>query len=166
MRQCSSPSFWWKILGRNKKAITLNLKADEGREVGRRGEPAEEGRPDPLVAGMLVDEDADALAFKAIRNAEGAEPSLAVPDDIIDRLAFDPTIIVIILIGAVILARVQAQGRERADTAISALWAVGMATGIVLIDLAPGYNVDILTDAGRVILSFEHPLKGRENRAQ
>ena len=31
------------------------------------------------------------------------------------------------------------------DTLIGVLWAVGMAAGIILIDLSPGYNVDLMS---------------------
>jgi len=34
---------------------------------------------------------------------------------------------------------------ERADTLVGVLWAAGMACGILLLDLAPGYNVDLLS---------------------
>lgn len=34
---------------------------------------------------------------------------------------------------------------ERTDTVIGVLWAVGMATGILLMDLTPGYNVDLMS---------------------
>jgi len=35
--------------------------------------------------------------------------------------------------------------RQRADTIIGVLWAVGFAIGVVLIDLTPGYNVDLMS---------------------
>ena len=53
--------------------------------------------------------------------------------------------LVFALIGAVILARVQAQGRERADTAISAMWAVGMAIGVLFLFKSPGYKIDLMS---------------------
>jgi zinc transport system permease protein len=34
---------------------------------------------------------------------------------------------------------------ERADTVIGALWAAGMALGVILLDLTPGYNVDLMS---------------------
>ncbi len=49
------------------------------------------------------------------------------------------------LLGAVILGRVQSRGRERADTAISALWAVGMAVGVLFLFQSPGYKVDLMS---------------------
>lgn len=35
--------------------------------------------------------------------------------------------------------------KERADAVIGVIWAVGMAIGIILIDLTPGYNVDLMS---------------------
>jgi len=35
--------------------------------------------------------------------------------------------------------------KHRADTLIGVMWAVGMALGIILIDLTPGYNVDLMS---------------------
>lgn len=40
---------------------------------------------------------------------------------------------------------VQRKTRERVDTVIGALWAVGMALGIIFVDLAEGYNVDLMS---------------------
>lgn len=34
---------------------------------------------------------------------------------------------------------------ERADTMVGVLWAAGMALGIILIDLTPGYNTDLMS---------------------
>lgn len=34
---------------------------------------------------------------------------------------------------------------ERTDTLVGVLWAAGMALGILLVDLSPGYNVDIMS---------------------
>jgi len=46
---------------------------------------------------------------------------------------------------AVIMALVVIKMKHRADTIIGALWAVGMAIGIILTDLTPGYNVDLIS---------------------
>jgi zinc transport system permease protein len=35
--------------------------------------------------------------------------------------------------------------RERIDTFIGLIWAVGMAIGVILIDITPGYNVDMMS---------------------
>jgi zinc transport system permease protein len=37
------------------------------------------------------------------------------------------------------------KSKHRADTVIGVMWAVGMALGIILIDLTPGYNVDLMS---------------------
>jgi len=43
---------------------------------------------------------------------------------------------------ALLMGWVTRRRRERADTAIGALWAVGMAVGVILAELRPGYGVD------------------------
>jgi len=49
------------------------------------------------------------------------------------------------LIIAMIMAFVTLKARHRADTIIGVLWAVGMAMGVILLDLTPGYNVDLMS---------------------
>lgn len=44
-----------------------------------------------------------------------------------------------------IMAQITYKDRHRTDTLIGVLWAAGMALGIILIDLAPGYNVDLMS---------------------
>lgn len=46
---------------------------------------------------------------------------------------------------ALIIGGVSLHSKHRADTIIGVLWAVGMAAGIILIDLTPGYNVDLMS---------------------
>lgn len=46
---------------------------------------------------------------------------------------------------AVIMALISLKNKRRADTIIGVLWALGMAVGIILIDLSPGYNVDLMS---------------------
>jgi zinc transport system permease protein len=46
---------------------------------------------------------------------------------------------------AMLMATVSLEARHRADTIIGVIWALGMAFGIILIDLAPGYNVDLMS---------------------
>lgn len=43
------------------------------------------------------------------------------------------------------MAGVSYRTKHRADTVIGAMWAVGMALGIILLDLTPGYNVDLMS---------------------
>lgn len=46
---------------------------------------------------------------------------------------------------AMVMAAVSLQARHRADTIIGVIWALGMACGIILLDLTPGYNVDLMS---------------------
>nr|WP_321514644.1 metal ABC transporter permease [uncultured Pseudodesulfovibrio sp.] len=46
---------------------------------------------------------------------------------------------------AMIMALVTLRARERVDTVIGVIWASGMALGIILLDLTPGYNVDLMS---------------------
>ncbi len=49
------------------------------------------------------------------------------------------------LLISAIMAIVTLKNKQRADTVVGVLWAVGMAMGIILIDLSPGYNVDLMS---------------------
>ena len=49
------------------------------------------------------------------------------------------------LLAAMVMAAVTLKSKHRADTIIGVLWAVGMAVGIILMDLKPGYNVDLMS---------------------
>ncbi len=46
---------------------------------------------------------------------------------------------------ALIISIITLKNRERMDTFIGLMWAVGMALGVVLIDLTPGYNADFMS---------------------
>lgn len=46
---------------------------------------------------------------------------------------------------ALLMAFLTIKHRNRIDTFIGLIWAVGMAIGVILIDLTPGYNVDLLS---------------------
>jgi zinc transport system permease protein len=46
---------------------------------------------------------------------------------------------------AMVMAAVSLKAKHRADTIIGVIWAVGMACGIILLDLTPGYNVDLMS---------------------
>jgi zinc transport system permease protein len=48
-------------------------------------------------------------------------------------------------VAALLMAWVTLSARERADTVIGVLWAAGMALGIILLDLTPGYNSDLMS---------------------
>lgn len=49
------------------------------------------------------------------------------------------------LITSLVMAGVTLKHKHRADTIIGVLWAAGMALGIILVDLTPGYNVDLMS---------------------
>jgi len=57
---------------------------------------------------------------------------------------------------ALIMAAITLKQRERIDTFIGLIWAVGMALGIILVDLTPGYNVDLLSYLFGSILAVSH----------
>lgn len=49
------------------------------------------------------------------------------------------------LILAFIIASITLKNKERIDSVIGAIWAFGMAVGIIFTDLTPGYNVDLMS---------------------
>ena len=49
------------------------------------------------------------------------------------------------LLAALGMGAVQRKTGERADTLIGVMWAVGMAIGIILLDLTPGYKSDLMS---------------------
>lgn len=46
---------------------------------------------------------------------------------------------------AILLAAITFSARHRSDSAIGLIWAVGMALGIILIDMTPGYQSDLMS---------------------
>ncbi len=46
---------------------------------------------------------------------------------------------------AIIIAFITLTNRARIDSLIGIMWALGMAIGIVFVDLTPGYNVDLMS---------------------
>ncbi|QCD53398.1 metal ABC transporter permease [Campylobacter sp. RM16192] len=46
---------------------------------------------------------------------------------------------------ALLIATITLNDKSKMDSVIGALWAFGMAFGIILIDLTPGYNVDLMS---------------------
>jgi len=54
---------------------------------------------------------------------------------------------------AMVMAAVSLQSKQRTDTIIGVMWSVGMASGILLLDLTPGYNVDLMSYLFGSILS-------------
>ncbi|HET89237.1 MAG TPA: metal ABC transporter permease [Chloroflexi bacterium] len=59
------------------------------------------------------------------------------------------------LLAAVIMGLIQRRTRQRADTVIGVLWAIGMAVGIVFVDLSQGYKVDLMSYLFGSILAVE-----------
>lgn len=57
------------------------------------------------------------------------------------------------LFSAMIMAAVSLKSKHRADTIIGVMWAMGMAFGILLLDITPGYNVDLMSYLFGSILS-------------
>ena len=56
--------------------------------------------------------------------------------------------------GALILAKWTQQNRENSDLVVSLLWAAGMAFGVLMVDLTPGYRVDLGSYLFRIILAI------------
>jgi len=52
--------------------------------------------------------------------------------------------IIAALISAFIIGMVSFKGRQREDTVIGAIWAIGMAVGILFISQTPGYGEDLM----------------------
>jgi zinc transport system permease protein len=46
---------------------------------------------------------------------------------------------------AIIISYLTMYKKNRIDTFIGLIWAIGMAIGVILIDLTPGYNVDLMS---------------------
>lgn len=53
--------------------------------------------------------------------------------------------VVFSLLAALGMGLVQRKTRQRADTIIGVMWAIGMAIGIIFIDLSEGYKVDLMS---------------------
>lgn len=49
------------------------------------------------------------------------------------------------VITAIIIAALTLTKRNRVDSLIGIMWALGMAIGIIFVDLTPGYNVDLMS---------------------
>jgi zinc transport system permease protein len=56
-----------------------------------------------------------------------------------------PCTVAFSLLIAMVMASVSHAIKHRADTIIGVLWALGMALGIILIDMTPGYHVDLMS---------------------
>lgn len=60
------------------------------------------------------------------------------------------------VLAALIIASITLHQKERMDTFIGLMWAVGMAIGVVLIDLTPGYQADFMSYLFGSILAVSH----------
>ncbi|MFO7964849.1 MAG: metal ABC transporter permease [Desulfobacterales bacterium] len=49
------------------------------------------------------------------------------------------------MLAAMVMAAVTLNAKHRADTVIGVIWAVGMALGVIFIDLTPGYTADLMS---------------------
>lgn len=63
--------------------------------------------------------------------------------------------IVFSLLAAVVMGLIQRRTQQRADTIIGVLWAIGMALGIIFVDLTQGYKVDLMSYLFGSILAVE-----------
>jgi len=59
------------------------------------------------------------------------------------------------LLAAVIMGLIQRRTRQRVDTIIGVVWAIGMAIGIIFVDLSAGYKVDLMSYLFGSILAVE-----------
>ena len=57
---------------------------------------------------------------------------------------------------ALIIALLTLNKRHQVDTFIGIIWAVGMAIGVIFVDLTPGYNVDLMSYLFGSILAVSH----------
>jgi zinc transport system permease protein len=60
---------------------------------------------------------------------------------------FSPVLgaVIFSILAALGMGIVQRQTRQRADTIIGVMWAIGMAVGIILVDLTEGYKADLMS---------------------
>ena len=61
------------------------------------------------------------------------------------RWPFLPTTLCFSFFSAMVMTAVTLKDRHRSDTVIGVIWAVGMGIGIILLDLTPGYNMDLMS---------------------
>ncbi len=56
-----------------------------------------------------------------------------------------PTVAGFTVAQSLLMARVSLTAKDRADTFIGVMWACGMALGVILVNLTPGYNADLMS---------------------
>ncbi len=59
-------------------------------------------------------------------------------------------------LSAIVIALISFNQRERVDIFIGVIWAVGMAIGIIFVDLTSGYNVDLMSYLFGSILAVDY----------
>lgn len=63
------------------------------------------------------------------------------------------------LTAAVLIGLITLKSKQQEDTLISALWALGMATGILFLSLSPGYHSDLMSYLfGNILMISNHHL--------
>jgi len=68
--------------------------------------------------------------------------------------------VVAALLAALIIGWVSLNLRQREDTVIGAVWAMGMAVGIIFISLTPGYTTDLMSYLfGNILMVSAHELR-------
>lgn len=72
------------------------------------------------------------------------------------NLPFMLSVLGFTVLAAVVMALFMLKARNRADTFIGALWAIGMSFGIILLDFTPGYNADLMSYLFGSILTVSH----------
>ncbi|MDD2389318.1 MAG: metal ABC transporter permease [Desulfobacterales bacterium] len=61
------------------------------------------------------------------------------------NLPYLPCTLSFSILAAFAMACITIKDKHRSDTIIGVLWATGMAMGVILLDLTPGYNVDFMS---------------------
>lgn len=88
---------------------------------------------------------AGALAHIAIGGVGAAIYLSTVHPELFGRLQPIHGGLVAALLSAPLLAVLKHRVRERLDTVVGALWAVGMSVGILLIKITPGYHTELMS---------------------
>lgn len=105
-----------------------------------------------LIAGLLVSLAAGIVGVYVVLNristlSGGIAHSAYGGVGIAYFFGFDPLLggMAFSLLAALGMKLIQQGTRQRADTLIGILWAVGMAVGIIFVDRSPGYKVDLMS---------------------
>lgn len=105
-----------------------------------------------LLAGILVSIAAGIIGSLVVVNritflaggiAHSAYGGIGISVYLSLPILFGATVFAVIT--AIIIASITLRNRNRIDSIIGIMWALGMAIGIILIDITPGYNVDLMS---------------------